>query len=72
MIKAANARNRGRVCLCDQNCKRRLNSLAKSTHRIFTRFTSLLFAVGTSTVATVSNEVTMFTSTHNLPLSSLL
>ena len=52
--------------------RRRFNSLAKSTFRVSTRFTSLLFAVRTSTVAIASTEVTTFTSTHNLPLSSLL
>ena len=52
--------------------RRRFSSLAKSTFRVSTRFTSLLFAVRTSKVAIVSKEVTMFTSTHNLPLSSLL
>ena len=51
--------------------RRRLNRLAKGTFGVSTRFTSLLFAERTSTVATASKEVTMFTSTHNLSLSSL-
>ena len=56
--------------------RRRCKSLAKSTFRVSTRFTSLLFPVRTSTVATVSKEGTMFTFTlapaftHNLQLSS--
>ena len=52
--------------------RRRFYRLTKSTFRVSTIFMSLLFAVRTSTVATASKEVTMFTSTHNLPLSSLL
>ena len=34
-------------------------------------FVSLLLSVTKSTVATASKKVTMITSTHNLPLSSL-
>ena len=41
----------------------------QSTFRVSTTFTSLLFAVRTATVATASKEGTMFTFTHNLPLS---
>ena len=52
--------------------RRQFYRLAKSTFRVSTIFTLLLFAVRTSTVATASKEVAMFTSTHNLPLSSLL
>ena len=44
--------------------RRRSYRLAKSTFRVSTIFTSLLFAVRTSTIATASKEVTMFTSTH--------
>ena len=51
--------------------RRRFNRLAKVTFRISTRLTSLLFAMRTSTVATASKKVTMYTSTHNLWLSSL-
>ena len=52
--------------------RRRFNRVAKGTFRVSTRSTSLLLAGRTSTVATASKEVTMFTSTHNLSLSSLL
>ena len=51
--------------------RRRFNSRSNCTVRVLTRLTSLLFAVRTSTVATSSRKVTMITSTHNLPLSSL-
>ena len=46
--------------------RRRFNRLAKVTFRVSTRLTSLLFAMRTSTVATTSKKVTMYTSTHNL------
>ena len=71
MIKAANARNRGRVCLCYQNMTT-IQFSSEQPFRVSTRFTTLLFAVRTSTVATASKEVTMITSTHKLPLSTLL
>ena len=48
-----------------------INSHAKCTVQVLTRFTSLLFAVRTSMAATTSKKVTMVTSTYNFPLLSL-
>ena len=47
------------------------HSRAKCTYRVLARFTSLLFAMRTSKVATAYKKVTMITSTHILTLSSL-
>ena len=72
MIKFANTSNRGQVCLFSQKRNDNLG-LAKCTVRISICFPSfLLTGVRTSTVATASKKVTMVTSTHNLPLSSLI
>ena len=43
----------------------------KCTCLVLARFTSLLFAMRTSTVATAYKKVTINTSTHNLTISSL-
>ena len=48
-----------------------INSHAKCTVQVLTRFTSLLFAIRTSMAATTSKKVTMVTSTYNFPLLSL-
>ena len=50
---------------------RRFHGHAKCTYRVLARFTSLLFAIRTSKVATAYKKVTMITSTHILTLSSL-
>ena len=50
---------------------RRFHGHAKCTYRVLARFTSLLFAMRTSKVATAYKKVTMITSTHILTLSSL-
>ena len=68
VIKFANTGNRGRVCLFYRNertisCKMYISSLA--------RFTSSLFTVRTSTVATAHKKVTKITSAHILTVSSL-
>ena len=68
MIKFANTSNRGQVCLFYGNertisCKMYISSLA--------RFTSLLFTIRTSTVATAHKKVTKIISAHILTLSSL-
>ena len=51
--------------------RRRFHSRAKWIYHVLARFTSLLFAMMTSTVATAYKNVAMITSTHILTLSSL-
>ena len=51
--------------------RRRFHGHAKRTYRVLARFTSLLFAMRTSTIATAHKDETMLTSTHILTLSSL-
>ena len=58
-------------CVYSLKTKLWFNGHAKCTVWVSTKLTSLLLAVRTSTVATVSKKVKMITSTHNLPLSSL-
>ena len=70
VIKFSNTSNRGRVYLFCQN-KTQFHSRAKCTYRVLARFTSLLFAMRTSTIATAYKKVTMITSNHILTLSSL-
>ena len=62
--------NHCQVCIFYLYTRQWYNSHAKCLVHFSTRFTSL-FAVRTSTVASASKTVTMMTSTHNLPLSSL-
>ena len=71
MIKFANTSNRRQVCLFSQKRNDNLG-LAKCTVRSICFPSFLLAGVRTSTVATASKKVTMVTSTHNLPLSSLI
>ena len=52
-IILANTGNRGQVCLFYQN-KMMINSHAKFTAQVLTRFKSLLFAVRTSMVTTLN------------------
>ena len=73
MIRLANTlntRNCGRVCLLYQK-ETTIYSHAKRKVRVLRRFTQLLFAVRTSSIATANKKETMITSTHNL-LSSFL
>ena len=70
MIRLANTRNCGRVCLFYRK-ETTIFSHAKRTVRVLRRFTQLLFSVGTSSIATATKKETMITSTHNL-LSSFL
>ena len=51
--------------------RRRSHGHAKCIYRVLARFTSLLFTMMTSTIATAYKKVTMITSTHILTLSSL-
>ena len=51
--------------------RRRFQGHAKYTYQVLARFTSLLFALRTSTVASADKKVTMITSAHILTLSSL-
>ena len=51
--------------------KQLFNSNAKRTVGVLTKLMSFLLAVRTSTVAIALRKVTMITSTHNLPSSSL-
>ena len=51
--------------------RQRFHNHAKRTYRVFARFTSLLFAMRASTVATASKKATMITFTHILTLSFL-
>ena len=67
VIKFANTSDRGQVYLYYQN-KMTIHSHSKCT---CARFTSLLFAMRTSTVASEYKKVTMITSTHILTSSSL-
>ena len=72
MIRLANTlntRNCGRVCLFYQK-ETTIYSHAKRKVRVLRRFTQLLVAVRTSSIATATKK-TMITSTHNL-LSSFL
>ena len=67
MIKAANARNRGR-----DKTRRRFNSLAKSQISSFDKTYVIIVCCEDTYGAAASKEVTMITSSHDLPLSSLL
>ena len=72
-IKFANARNRSRSTLFILSKRNDdLMVMQNVTVWVSTKFTSLLLAVGTSTVATALKKVKTMTSTHNLPLSSLI
>ena len=66
VITFANTSNRGRVCFF-LSSETTISKLSK----VLARFTSLLFAMRTFTVATAYCKVTMITSTHILTLSSL-
>ena len=57
--------------VCSIKTRQRLHSHANHTYGVLARFTLLLFAIRTSTVATTYKKVTMITSTHILTLSSL-
>ena len=46
-------------------------TVMQNVYRVLARFTSLLFAMRTSTVATAHTKLTMINSTHVLTLSSL-
>ena len=67
VIKFANTSDRGQVCLYYQN-ETTFHSHSKCT---CARFTSSLFDMRISTVASEYKKVTMITSTHILTSSSL-
>ena len=72
VIKFASMSYRSWICLFSQK-KRTINiKSCKLCRRVkfWPSFTSLMHAVRTSMLSTASKNVTMITSTHNLPLAS--
>ena len=65
VIKSLPTRVVAVVFVCSNKSRQPFNSHAKCTVRVSTGFTSLLFAVGTSIVATVSKKLTRITSIDN-------